>query len=77
MNTDHGDKYIKIGWNIAYHRKAKGMTQLQLAEKANISRSFISAIEASKMTVGMSFETFFDIAEALEIEPHKLLEFRD
>ena len=77
ISYKHKDKYVKIGWNIAYYRKAKGMSQLDLAEKANISRGFISSIEASNMSVGMSFETFFDIADALEIEAHKLLEFRE
>ena len=76
LSDRHKDKYVKVGLNIAYYRKERGITQLELAEKANISRSFMSAVEAPKMQVGLSFESFFDIAEALEIEPYKLLEFR-
>ena len=72
----HREKYIKIGLNIAYYRKEKGMSQLELAEKAGISRSFISVIEAPRMPIGISFESLFEIADALEIDPHKLLMFR-
>ena len=76
LSEKHKDKYIKVGLNIAYYRKEKGISQLELAEKAGISRSFMSAIEAPKMTVGISFESLFDIADALEMESCKLLEFR-
>ena len=74
--NNHRDRYINIGLNVAYYRKKKGLSQLDLSEKSGISRGFMSAIEASGMPVGMSFETFFNIADALEVEPHNLLEFR-
>ena len=77
LSDKHKEKYVKIGLNIAYYRKERGMSQIDLAEKAAISRSFMSAIEAPKMTVGVSFETLFDIAEALEIDTYKLLVFRE
>jgi len=59
LSHKHNKRYINIGLNIAYYRKKKELSQLDLAEKAGISRGFMSAIEASRMTVGMSFETFF------------------
>ena len=37
----HSDRYIRLGLNIAYCRKLKGFTQIELAEKANISRTHI------------------------------------
>ena len=77
LSDKHKDKYIKIGLNIAYHRKQKGLSQIELAEKAGISRSFISAIEAPRMPIGISFESLFDIAEALELDPYKLIMFRE
>lgn len=49
------------------------MSQDQLAEKANMSRSHLSAIEAPGMIRGMSMETFFNIADALDVEPAKLI----
>ena len=76
MATKHTRTLQIIGLNIAYYRKSKGWTQLNLAEKANISRTFMGHIEAANMSVGMTLETLLDIAATLEIEPHKLLEIR-
>ena len=53
---------------------ARGMSQEQLAEKANISRSHLSAIEAPNMVRAFSLEALYDIADALEIEPGALLD---
>ena len=76
MATKHPETLKIIGLNIAYYRKSKGLTQLDLAEKADISRTFMGHIEAANMTVGMTLETLLDIAGALEIAPYKLLEMR-
>ena len=40
------DRFIQLGIAIAALRKMRGMSQEQLAEKSNVSRSHISAIEA-------------------------------
>lgn len=56
-----------IGLNIAYYRKLKGITQLQLAEYINISRTHMSNIEAPNMSTSISLETLLDIADALDI----------
>ena len=77
LTDKNKDKYVKIGLNIAYYRKQKGFSQIELAEKAGISRSFMSAIEAPRMPIGISLESLFDIADALEIDSHKLLMFRE
>ena len=45
----------------------------QLAEKANISRSFISTIEAPNMVKNFSINILFDLADALEVEASDLL----
>ena len=74
MATKHTKMLKIIGLNIAYYRKSKGLTQLDLAEKANISRTLMGHIEAANMSVGMTLETLLDIAEALEVEPCKLLD---
>ena len=44
-----------------------------LAEKAGVSRSLISAIEAPGLVNGFSLESFFDIADALEVDPADLI----
>ena len=71
----HDEKYRQLGLNIAYYRKRSGMSQLKLAEKANISRTHMSRIETADCAV--SLEVLFNICEALEIPPQKLFDFRD
>ena len=67
------DRFIQLGVAIAALRKLRGMSQEKLAEKANISRSLVSAIEAPGIANGFSLEVFFDIADALEIDPADLI----
>jgi transcriptional regulator with XRE-family HTH domain len=73
----HSEKYIRLGLNIAYYRKLKGFTQIELAEKANISRTHISNIEAPNMPVSVSLEKLFDIADVLEVSVDRLFAFKD
>ena len=49
----------------------------QLAEKAGISRPHMGAIEAPNLCRPISLELLFNLADALGVEPYKLLEFRD
>lgn len=62
-----------MGVAIAALRKLQGMSQEKLAEKAGISRALLSAIEAPGMAKVFSLEVFFDIADALDIDPVDLL----
>ena len=75
MNYKYVDYYIKFGLNVAYYRKLKNLTQREIADIINTEASHISRIENGN--VGMSFDRFFDICEALGVQPSKLLEFRD
>lgn len=75
-NTNHADEYVRLGLNIAYYRKLKGLTQLQLAEAINISRTHMSNIEAPNVPTSVSLDTLFDIAEKLEIPISQLLTFK-
>lgn len=67
------DRFIQLGIAIAALRKMRGMSQEQLAEKANVSRSHISAIEAPGIVRAFSLEVFFNIADALDIAPEDLI----
>ena len=67
------DRFIQLGIAIASLRKLRGLSQEMLAEKANVSRSLISSIEAPGIATGFSLEVFFNIADALEIDPADLL----
>lgn len=77
ITFDNRDYYIEVGLNIAFYRKRAGMTQDALAEKAGLSRSHLSAIEAPNIIRPFSMEMLFNIARSLNVEPCKLLEFRD
>ena len=67
------DRYIQLGIAISTLRKMRGLSQEQLAERANVSRSHISSIEAPGIARPFSLEVFFNIADALEIEPADLI----
>lgn len=67
------DRFIQLGIAIAALRKLRGMSQEKLAEKVGVSRSLISSIEAPGIANGFSLEVFFDIADALNIEPADLI----
>lgn len=67
------DRFLQLGIAIAALRKMRGMSQEQLSEKANVSRSHISAIEAPGIIRPFSLEVFFNIADALEIDPADLI----
>lgn len=68
------DRYIQLGIAISTLRKIRGLSQEQLAEKANVSRSHISSIEAPGIARPFSLEVFFNIADALEIDPTDLIQ---
>lgn len=50
------DRFIELGLTIAALRKMQGMSQEELAEKANISRSHLSSIEAPNIIRSFSLE---------------------
>lgn len=77
ISFQNRDRYIALGLNIAYYRKREGLTQEQLAERAELSHTFLSGIEAPGMVTVMSLEVIFSLADALGVSVHKLLEFRD
>ncbi|MBE6758819.1 MAG: helix-turn-helix transcriptional regulator [Ruminococcaceae bacterium] len=77
VSFDNVDKFIEVGYNIAYYRKHANLTQEELAEKVGISRAHLSAIEAPNIVRAISLETLFNIAAALEIDAYKLLVFRE
>lgn len=73
ISLKNRDRFIQLGIAIASLRKIRGLSQEQLAEKANISRSHLSSIEAPNIVRPFSLEILFNIADALEIEAEELL----
>lgn len=60
--------YSTISRNIKNHRQKAGLTQAQLAEKAGISISYLSKIEAAGCDKGLSIAVLNNIANVLNIE---------
>lgn len=77
MKAEFRENYIKIGLKASYYRKLKSLTQEQLAEIMGCDVSFIGQIEAPNIYKSISLDTLFRIANALQISPHKLLNFED
>ena len=75
MKPEYKKFYEQFGLNVVYYRKKKRLTQMKLAELADIDRSHISAIELGN--VGVSFDVIFKLCDVLEITPTKLFDFRD
>lgn len=75
MTKQQHEKYRQLGLNIAYYRKQRGLSQLQLAEMVDISRTHMSRIEIADCAV--SLDVVFDICDALQVTPTKLFDFRD
>lgn len=67
------DRFIQLGITISVLRKMRGMSQEMLAEKAGMSRSHLSAIEAPNIVRPFSVEILFNIADALDVDAGDLL----
>ncbi len=60
--------YHVIGANIKYYREQANLTQVQLAEQAKISVSYLSKIEATGCDKSLSISVLNQIANVLDIE---------
>lgn len=63
--------YYAIGQRIRKYRKAKGLSQEQLAEMVDISTTHMSHIETGNTK--LSLQVFVDLAEALQVNVDSLL----
>lgn len=64
--------YFLMGERIRHYRQQKRLTQEQLAEKIDLSASFLGHIERGTRVA--SLETLMKICTALEVTPNDLLE---
>lgn len=67
------NRFIQLGIAISSLRKIRGLSQEKLAEKAGISRSLLSVIEAPNIAHCFSMEVFYNLADALDISPSDLI----
>lgn len=75
--NDYWERYREIGHQISYYRKHRQMTQEELAEKLDVSRQHIAAIEAPNVNRKISMDLLFDIAYLLDIEPNCFLKCQE
>ena len=68
------EKLYKLGRNIAKERKAKKLSQNELAEMLDISREHLAKIETSKR--GISINLLFKVCETLKIPEKVLFNFK-
>lgn len=74
METKHRDQFIRFGLKVQYYRKLQGMTQEAFADEIGKSWSFVAKIESPTRPFGVSMETLFTIADALQVPVAKLFE---
>lgn len=67
------DRVVQLGIAISTLRRIRGLSQEALAEKANISRSLLSYIEAPNLAYSFSLNVFFNLADALDVSPEQLI----
>ena len=60
--------YRVIGANIKYYREQSRLTQMQLAEQAGISISYLSKIEAAGCNKSLSISALNQIVNALNVD---------
>ena len=69
------NQFLKnIGFKVQFLRKKLGLSQLELAEKAELSYATISHLESTSV-YGLSIVAIYRIAKALEVDPDQLLKF--
>jgi len=73
--TEAENQFLKnIGFKVQFFRKKRGMSQLELAEKADLSCETISHLESTSV-YGLSMVAMYRIAGALGVELDQLLKF--
>lgn len=77
MDEKKNIMFRQIGAKIAYYRKLRQMTQIELAEKVNLSKSAIGRIERGKYNRGVSQTTLRDIAKGLSVDLSSLTTFNE
>jgi len=73
VKSRHQAELKAFGENLRRIRIAKGFTQEQLADLANISENSVITLESGKLN--STIATCFALAKVLEIEPQELFKF--
>ena len=73
-NKSRDEKLIRIGLNIRKLRRARDITQDDLAKALKVSRSTIGCIESKSNPYRISIDLLLDITEYFGISPSELFE---
>ena len=65
MGERHTEEMRLLGLTIAFYRRARGLTQSELAEAVQISRTHMSNIEAPNTKTSISLNLLFDMLRHL------------
>lgn len=74
VQTKYEQEYIRFGLKVQYYRKLRGLTQEAFADKIGKSWSYLAKIESPTRAFGVSMETLFTIADALDVPVSRLFE---
>ncbi len=66
------EQYNTFKENIKYYRKKANLTQEQLAEKSDLSISYIKQIESNKEYKNVSLTVILKLSKALNVSVDKL-----
>ena len=69
MNRAHSEEYRKLGLNIAYYRKERGLSQIQLADRIDISITHMARFENDVCDV--SLDVLFSFAKKIYLNRQK------
>lgn len=65
-----GSRRAAFGHRVRLLRVARGMSQEDLAEAAQLHRTYISSLERGLRNIGL--DNIYALADALEVEPSEL-----
>ncbi len=71
-NVNMINQYTIFSNNIRYYRRKKGLTQEMLAEKAELSISYIKQIESCKEYKNVTLTSILKLSKALDIPVNEL-----
>lgn len=71
MGTQERSFYVALGQRIAERRKAKGITQVQLAEQLGVAQQTLAHYEGGVSRIAV--ETLAQAAQALDVSVEELL----
>jgi transcriptional regulator with XRE-family HTH domain len=62
---------MDVGKHLREAREAAGLTQTQLAEKADVHRTYVSMLERNEKSP--TLDVFFRLCKALKVSPSKMM----